>query len=435
MAIKPTSGSPKYMRLDSSDEDSGKKTKSSGRSIRAIGKAIKNMVSSPDQSKSRRSSLRERTLTKSASQLSLKEAKNEAAALKKTVSDLKQATDKTEVKVILQRDIHSTEALYALSKQLPDDAFTPIKGAIFDQLRTLEAKNHVDYMLSSCKDSDGKLDTTQVARTLAQHREFISKSSANLFFTDGANYVKSRLTMVGTAPCDLLCRIHGCSPEDFRLPPSAVLDSGASPILQKAQRLGGQELQAARMEAAQMVENQLKATSPETLGNLRFQAQTSADICRKMEQMLMEHLGPGDIDDLRDEIAGRRASSCMEDINLKIKTFDQLNQRLEELAGKHNTAGTSPDQLVANLVGKKNLHADTTSLGRLIADKQRVPEHVRDEAESALGASFARQLADKLSDRIETLAQEAGITDGEKIEAAMALVQALRQTANHLGEV
>lgn len=370
-----------------------------------------------------------------------------------TVKALKNAKNASHVRAILARDTHSTEDLYALSLKLPDDVFIRMTGAFNGQLRTLEAKHHAEKMIDDCRDDKGVLDSNKLSRALAQHRELIAKASDNMFFTDEANHVKARLTMTGMAPCELLCRIRKCSAKEFRLPPDMIMESGALSVLKESQYLGGQELKAARRAAAKMVEEKLRENNSKLLEHLEFQFWASNNICGKMEQMLLNQLGEDDYSELCNQMAIHRTNSCMGDIMLKVNSFDELSQRLDNLVGQYTTSEVMSERLIDRLAGAGQLRSDANILGQLT-----VPAHVRDEAwkrpsssvlpplhahvhdraEDDLGAEMARQLADQLSDKIWAMAVSEGMTDAGKIDNAMRLVHDLRAMADDLdwdGEV
>ena len=139
------------------------------------------------------------------------------AHLHYAASELRHAKNPAEVETVLTRHIHTSEDLCALCQQVPDDAFKVMKGKVFDHLRKQEASFHFENMMKGCKGSDGEPDPAKLAKTLCQHRGFMADSTANVYFTDGANYVKTRLSTVGSGQLALLQRIRGCGESDLRI--------------------------------------------------------------------------------------------------------------------------------------------------------------------------------------------------------------------------
>ncbi|CAM3578156.1 hypothetical protein [Parendozoicomonas haliclonae] len=353
-------------------------------------------------------------------------------AQKKTIKALQSANTSSEYKTILTEQVKSTSELCSLCRQLPDKSFSKMKSAINDRLKVLEAKSHVEVMLNQCRDKKGRIDTSQVAKTLAQHREFMTQSTANLFFTDGANYVKTRLNMPsGEGPVEILSRIRGCSPQDFRLLPEEVEGSNVSKDLDMARRQGGQVLKEARDKAAKKAAAYLEAHSPGKVEHIRFQSHAATQICRTMESMLLDQLEPGDHDQLRDDMASLRAKSLVGDMMLKVKDLSGFQQRMDDVFG-NMPKGAPPEQVMNQLIGEQNINSDAVVLGRLVSGERVPTKAVKTVGQKEVQAACARQLATELSKQVQSLADQEGVRDPAALAQAMSLSQTLRKIAVEL---
>ena len=151
----------------------------------------------------------------------------------KTVADMNNATTAAQRKEILARDIHSVETLFELSQKFQPKEFGLMSDEFIDRLCELEAIDHTATILGVCSNREGELDLEQVAKSLAQHREFSDKAHANIFFNDQAGFIKTRLTMPNTPSFRLLCRANRTSPHFFRLDKGVIMESGAGKCSKK----------------------------------------------------------------------------------------------------------------------------------------------------------------------------------------------------------
>ena len=181
------------------------------------------------------------------------------------------------------------------------------------------------------------------------------------------------------------------------------MGSGAGKALQQAERQGGEVLKQARREATPVMDAFLEQSSPGKPRHIRFLAQASDDICRKMERMLMEKLAPGDHEELRDEMAEMRAKICVDDLMRKAKTIDVLAGRVNELRnGRMNRSGDAKEKMKA-LVGEKALQSEARLLGRIVAESQTPEPHVVSIAEREITGVMAERMAVMLENRARSL--------------------------------
>ena len=319
------------------------------------------------------------------------------------LGNIKENTKGKEVeaaKTILSSHVQTTDDLCALCRHVPDELFTRIKGSVFEHLRTLEAQYHTENMLNMCKGKKGRMDKALVAKSFCQHREFIAQSSANMYFTDGVNYIKNRLNLPDqTGPIEILSRIRGCEAQDFKLTAGEVFDCGAGPLLQKAEREGGEALKRARTRASDMVEKYLEEQSPGKVGNMQFMKHASRDISRKMEKSLLSQLGPESRTSLKTNMAAMRARTCVEDWSRKAKTAAQLLARIDKMQSDHLGKGVSAAQAISALVGEKALKADAMILTQVSGQSRLPSDKALSIAKREMMVAVAKELAVQLVEK------------------------------------
>lgn len=439
MTTIPPSPSPSTPPpADQPDNKNNKVTKFLSRNVRKLGLG-KFFPDAEKTDTSSRKKLYEYTPEVIVQQNSLNPEK-QVVLLDKTVADMKEATTAAQRKEILARDIHSSEALQTLSKRLLPQEFGRMSDEFIDRLCELEAIHHTAKILGNCSNPEGELDLKGAAKALAQHREFNDKAHANIFFTDQASFIKTRLTMVNTPSFALLCRANCTSPHFFRLDKEVVTESGAGKMLKEAESLGGQELRKARDEAAELVAERLESGAvkggPEILRNLQFQTKVSKNISRRIEERLLACLDRKSYETLAKEMGSARAKGCYDDIARKTKNFEQLCERLSPLLKKFKQPNADPRQLMKELIGEQSLAADSALLARLplvIEGYPVVTADMPDQAEDTICAATARHLADSLTTRARSLNDSnEEFPDSVQIKTVMTTVDVLLDASRKL---
>ena len=439
MATIPPSPSPSPSTpppADQPDNKNNKVTKFLSRNVRKLGLG-KFFPDADKTDTSLRKKLYEYTPEVIAQQNSL-DPEKQVVLLDKTVADMKEATTAAQRKEILARDIHSVEALQTLSKRLEPKEFGRMSDEFIDRLCELEAIHHTATILGQCSNPERELDLEEVARALAQHREFSDKAHANIFFNDQVSFIKTRLTMINTPNFKLLCRANCTSPHFFRLDPNVVMQSGADKMLKEAESLGGQELRKARDKAAVLVAKSLKSgekKEPEVLRNQQFQSDVSKNISHRIEERLLACLDRKSYETLAEEMGIARAKGCYDDITRKTKNFEQLCERLSPLLKKFKQPNADSRQLMKELIGEQSLAADSALLARLpfVIEGTPVTADMSDQAQDTICAATARHLADSLTTRARSLTDNGEFPEADQKKTVMAMVAVLRGVSNKLG--
>lgn len=365
---------------------------------------------------------------------------NQAVLSDKTVADMKNATTAAQRKEILARDIHSVETLFELGQKFLPKKFGLMSDEFIDRLCELEAIDHTATILGGCSNREGQLDSEEVAKALAQHREFSDKAHANIFFTDQAGFIKTRLTMPNTPSFRLLCRANCTSPHFFRLDKDVVMESGAGKMLKEAESLGGQELRKARDEAAVLVAKSLQSGEkgkPEVLRNQQFQNDVSKNISHRIEERLLACLDRKVYDTLGKETGIERAKGCFDDITRKTKNFKELSERLSPLLEKHKQSDADPRRLMKEIIGEQSLAADSAMLARLsvVIEGTPVTTDMLDRAQDTICAAAASHLADSLTSRYRLLNDSnEEFSEADEIKTVTDMISVLHEVSKKLEE-
>ena len=345
--------------------------------------------------------------------------------VKKALKVLGKSSTKAEVKQVLTKYVKTPEQLGALAKSLPDESFRAMKGSIMDHLQTLEARFHVGIMLTDLQNKSGKPGRKLVVRTLCQHREFIAQSTANPYFTDGVDYVKSRLTAFGEAQVQILKQAFGCSDHDLKLSSLEIMNSGVGATLKVAEKKGGEQLKQARDQAAVKMEHYLEKHAPGKAGRVKQLARFSKEISLMMAEILRSKLKASDHDELRNGLAEMRTTTSMEDLTRKAETLGVLTDRLNMLqATRLDPNGTAINNMKA-LLGEKIVRADAELLGQVVAGNSSPPEHMIERAEKEILAVAAKQLAEQMTGVVSGMAEKAENPDSSQVDQAMQFVELL----------
>lgn len=423
---------------DQPDNNTNKVTKFLSRSVRKLGLG-KFFPDAEKTDTSSRKKLYEYTPEVIAPKNSLNR-ENQDVLSDKTVADMKNATTAAQRKEILARDIHSVETLFELSQKFMPKQFGLMSDEFIDRLCELEAIDHTATILGVCSNREGELDLEQVAKSLAQHREFSDKAHANIFFNDQAGFIKTRLTMPNTSSFRLLCRANCTSPHFFRLDEDMIMESGARKMLKEAESLGGRELRKARDEAAVLVADSLQSGEkgkPEVLRNQQFQNDVSKNISHRIEERLLACLDRKVYDTLGKETGIERAKGCFDDINRKTKNFKELSERLSPLLEKHKQSNSDPRQLMKEIIGEQTLAADSAMLAQfsVVIEGTPVTTDMLDRAQDTICAAAASHLADSLTSRYRLLNDSnEEFSKAEEIKTVTDMISVLREVSKTLDE-